>query len=57
MNIRLLDAFGPTLSALLAISLIKFFCAQSYTRLPLSFALVKSLLFLVSDLLNASALS
>jgi hypothetical protein len=28
---RTLDAFGPTLSALLAISLIEFSCARSYT--------------------------
>jgi hypothetical protein len=52
MSIGLLDAFGPTLSALLAISLIESSCTKPH----LSFILVESLLSLISGLSNASAL-
>jgi hypothetical protein len=56
MSIALLNVFGPTLSALLAISLIEFSYARSYTLPPLSFALVECLLSFISGLSDASAL-
>jgi hypothetical protein len=49
MSIGLLDAFGPMLSVLLAISQIE----SSYARFCI---LVESLLSLISGLSNASAL-
>jgi hypothetical protein len=57
MSIGLLDTFGPMLFALHVISQIGSSYARSYISPPLSFALDRSLLSLISGLLVASALS
>jgi hypothetical protein len=56
MSIGLLGAFEPMLSALLAIFLIESSYARFCICLPLSFALVASLLSLTLGHLDANAL-
>jgi hypothetical protein len=56
MSIGLLGAFGPMLLAPLVIFQIESSCARFCIWLPLSFALVESLLSLTSGLLDVNAL-